>query len=43
MESGPDVIPHAYKAHGMAIDTHDHVGLCYAKLSIVVVRSAYKP
>lgn len=33
---GPDVIPHAYKAHGMAIDSHDNVWLCYAALSIVV-------
>jgi hypothetical protein len=33
---GPDVIPHAYKAHGMAIDSHDNVWLCYANLSIVV-------
>jgi sugar lactone lactonase YvrE len=32
---GNDVIPHAYKAHGMAIDSHDNVWLCYAALSIV--------
>ncbi len=32
---GEDVIPHAYKAHGMAIDSHDNIWLCYASLSIV--------
>ncbi len=32
---GNDVIPHAYKAHGMAIDAHDNVWLCYAALAIV--------
>ncbi len=32
---GDDVIGHAYKAHGMAIDAHDNVWLCNATLAIV--------
>ncbi len=32
---GDDVIGHAYKAHGMAIDAHDNAWLCNATLSIV--------
>jgi hypothetical protein len=31
---GDDVIGHAYKAHGMAVDAHDNVWLCDAALAI---------
>jgi hypothetical protein len=32
---GDDVIGHAYKAHGMAVDAHDNVWLCDAALAVV--------
>jgi hypothetical protein len=32
---GDDVIGHAYKAHGMAVDSHDNVWLCFASLAVV--------
>lgn len=32
---GDDVIGHAYKAHGMAVDAHDNVWLCDAALATV--------
>ncbi len=32
---GEDVLPHTTKAHGMAVDSHDNVWLCYATEAVV--------
>ena len=32
---GEDVLGHAYKAHGMAVDSHDNVWLCFNALAVV--------